>query len=398
VSLLLDALKRAEQEKLTRQVDRPAAGERPAAPAIAAAANAPNAATGLELQPLASAPASPRGDAPPGAQAAQAVFRAKMPVQPQRNRSALWAAVAAIVVVLIAAGAYVWYSIRTLPLPRPAAMARVRAEPIAPSPDLTALPARQPPAGSAPVLPPMPVATVDPLPTQPKAAAAAPGPQAPASAPSPVDELLKEPALATQAPVKLARTEVKPRVPPQVEEGYEALLAGDLATAHARYAAGVEADPTNVDALLGLATVDARSGDIPAAAGAYRRALALDPQNATALAGLAALASDARPDALEFQLRSDLALHPDSAALQLTLGNVYAAQGRWADAQAAYFEAHRLQPENADIAYNLAVSLDHLGQRRPAADFYRRALASRRGATSQFDAAAAARRLEELGR
>jgi len=80
VSLLLDALKRAEQEKLTRQVDRPAAGERPAAPAIAAAANAPNAATGLELQPLASAPASPRGDAAPGAQAAQAVFRAKMQI------------------------------------------------------------------------------------------------------------------------------------------------------------------------------------------------------------------------------------------------------------------------------------------------------------------------------
>jgi tetratricopeptide (TPR) repeat protein len=397
MSLLLDALKRAEQEKLTRQTDRPAAAtERPAAP-LASAAPAANSAS-LELQPLASAPL-PRTDAAAGAQAAQTVFKAKMPAPPPRNRSALLAAVAAIVVVLIAAGAFVWYSIRSLPLPRPAAMARVRPAPIAPAPDLAALHPEPMPAAPpvGPIVPAAPVAAADPLLGGPKPAPAAPSPAA-ATPPSPADELLKQPTLSAQGPVKLARTEQKPRVPPQVEEGYEALLAGDLTTARARYAAGLEADPANVDALLGLATVAARSGDLPAAAGAYRRALALDPQNATALAGLASLASDARPEALESQLRADLALHPESAALQLTLGNLYASQGRWADAQAAYFEAHRLQPENADIAYNLAVSLDHLGQRRPAADFYRRALESRRGASSQFDAAAAARRLEELGR
>jgi Tfp pilus assembly protein PilF len=209
---------------------------------------------------------------------------------------------------------------------------------------------------------------------------------------------LKQPQPAAP-PVQLARTEdPKPRVAPEVDAGYRALLQGDLATARRHYEAAVESDPTDVDAELGLATVQARSGNIPAAAAAYRRALALDPRNATALAGLAALSDRAPPEALENALNGDIAQHPDSAALQLTLGNLYASQRRWPEAQAAYFEAERLQPENADVAYNLAVCLDHLGQRRAAADFYRRALGLRSHEGAQFDAAAASRRLVELTR
>ena len=51
---------------------------------------------------------------------------------------------------------------------------------------------------------------------------------------------------------------------------------------------------------------------------------------------------------------------------------------------------------SGDIAYNLAVSLDHLGQSRVAAGFYRRALEAARGRTAQFDPAAAARRIAEI--
>ena len=44
-----------------------------------------------------------------------------------------------------------------------------------------------------------------------------------------------------------------------------------------------------------------------------------------------------------------------SAYLYFTLGNIYADQNRWPDAQQAYFQAHHLQPDNPDYAYNLAV-------------------------------------------
>ncbi|HSN22023.1 MAG TPA: hypothetical protein VLS49_15175 [Usitatibacter sp.] len=80
MSLLLDALKRAEQEKLTRQADRPAAPE----PAVRAAA----AASVLELQPIGgtqAAQAAQRADA----QAAQNVFKAKAAAQAPRHRRIL---------------------------------------------------------------------------------------------------------------------------------------------------------------------------------------------------------------------------------------------------------------------------------------------------------------------
>ncbi len=118
----------------------------------------------------------------------------------------------------------------------------------------------------------------------------------------------------------------------------------------------------------------------------------------TALAGLASLADYSRPEGLESQLRSDVARYPQSAALRFTLGNLYASQSRWQDAQAEYFEAYRNEPASADISYNLAVALDHLGQSRLAADFYHRALEAARGQATQFDPAPVARRLAELGR
>jgi tetratricopeptide (TPR) repeat protein len=390
VSLLLDALKRAEQEKLTRQSDRPGEAAPRSAPATAAPAPV------LELQPMPGAgpSAAPRSDA----QTAQTVFKAKAPQPSGLNRRILVIAGVVIALVVAAASFYLWHSLRSL-APRAPALA-ARPLPITPRPAPEAA-ARKP----APAPLPAPVAA-------PAAAAASSAPEAkparnarpdaPASATPPeaeLDALLAKPQPPRQPPVELTRDEApKPSIPPDVEQGYRALVAGDLDSARRHYAAAVDADPASLDAELGLATVEARAGHIPAAAGAYRRALELDPGNATALAGLAALADDSRPEALENALRADIARHPDSAALELTLGNLYAAHGRWAEAQAAYFEAQRLQPENADVAYNLAVSLDHLGQKRAAADFYRRALEARRTRGAQFDAAAASRRLAELAR
>jgi Tfp pilus assembly protein PilF len=186
------------------------------------------------------------------------------------------------------------------------------------------------------------------------------------------------------------------RVPVEIASGYEALRRGDAAAARHGYEAALAADATDVDAHLGLATLDARAGNRAAATEHYRRALGLDPRNTTALAGLAALADASRPEALELQLRAEIDRHPESAALQFTLGNLFAAQARWSEAQAAYFEAHRLDPGSADIAHNLAVSLDHLGQARLAAQFYARALDNSRGRSALFDPAAVARRLAEL--
>lgn len=64
-------------------------------------------------------------------------------------------------------------------------------------------------------------------------------------------------------------------------------------------------------------------------------------------------------------------MQPDStAALLVALGNLFAREERWADAQEAYFRAHTVDSGNADIIVNLAVSLDHLHRSNWPRQFY----------------------------
>lgn len=404
MSLLLDALKRAEQEKLARD---PEAAPRAAAPAPRAVPAV--AAPSLELQPIGgsaagNAPARPESPA----HAAQNVFQAKAAgTAPEaRSRGMVWATVGAIVVVLIAASAYVWYSVSALtpqsqPVPRP------RPAPVAAPASAEPLPATASPLGGGfiPLAPAPRSALPEPerapapgVPSAPRTASLAVA-AAPVSSPAQLAEALRRDAaeVTAPAPLRLDRSPDEPRrVPPQVANAYESLRQGDLAAARRGYEAALAADPANIDAHLGLATIAARSAGRASAASHYRRALDLDPRNATALAGLAALADLSRPEALEAQLRADLERDPQAGALHFTLGNLYASQARWHEAQAAYFEAHRIEPAAADVAFNLAVSLDHLGQASAAASFYRRALDNAHGQATQFDPAVAARRLAEL--
>ena len=125
--------------------------------------------------------------------------------------------------------------------------------------------------------------------------------------------------------------------------------------------------------------------------------LQIDPRDAHAQAGLLSLRS-ARLDPLasESRVKSMLAQEPGSHVLNFALGNQLAQQGRWPEAQQEYFKAYAGDPENADFAYNLAVSLDHLRQTRLAREYYLRAavLAEKRGAS--FDPAAARLRAGQL--
>jgi tetratricopeptide (TPR) repeat protein len=390
LSLLLDALKRAEQEKLAR-------GDRPDLQIVGSGEVQPSArheraeAAGaeLELHPLTPPPAAAAAAASAtrektAAQAAQAVFQAKVdPGREKPRRTLIVAALAIIILAILAAGGYVWYVMKSLtppPLPpRPAPM------------PITAAPPAATPAAPAPAAPePVTVAAAPAAPPQ-----AAP---APPSRDQIAADLLRDAQAASEPPpLRLDRSQETPSVPTDISAGYDALRRGDYDAARRSYQAAITADSASVDANLGLATAEARAGNVSAASLFYRKALELDPRNATALAGLAALADASRPGAVEARLREDVMRSPQSPALHLALGNVYAAQKRWSEAQGEYFEAHRLDPANPDIAFNLAVSLDNLGRGALAAQFYRRALDSARAQPAQFDPAAVNRRLAEMG-
>jgi len=196
-----------------------------------------------------------------------------------------------------------------------------------------------------------------------------------------------------------AAVRVEPQVNPKVEAGYAAYLAGDTVGARKEYQQGLADDPGNRDALLGLAALDVRAGRYELAEAAYVRLLQANPRDSAAHAGLMALrAGRIDPLVAESRLKSLLLADAGAHPLNFALGNLLAQQGRWAEAQQEFFKAVNAEPDNADYAYNLAVSLDQLHQPRLARNYYQRAVSigEKRGAS--FDLAAARARLAQLAK
>lgn len=180
-----------------------------------------------------------------------------------------------------------------------------------------------------------------------------------------------------------------------LERAYAAFLAGDGASAAQAYRSALGHEPGNRDAHLGLAAVAARAGRWDEAAGHYARILAFHPADTVARAALITI--DEQDSARgESRLKTLLRGDPQAAHLHFNLGNLYAAQSRWPEAQQSYFNAHRFDRGNADYAYNLAVSLDHLSQPESALDLYREALALSRSRPASFEAATVRQRIRDL--
>jgi tetratricopeptide (TPR) repeat protein len=177
----------------------------------------------------------------------------------------------------------------------------------------------------------------------------------------------------TRDTIKVTGGTTGPTINPLLSSAYAALNTGNFETSQRLYNQLLRSEPTSIDAMLGLAAIATQQGDSDQAARNYMSVLELDPRNSIAQTGLISMGGRADPLAAESRLKTLIGRDP-SAYLYFTLGNLYADQGRWPDAQQAYFQAHHLQPDNPDYAYNLAVGLEHVGQARLALNFYRRAL------------------------
>ena len=188
----------------------------------------------------------------------------------------------------------------------------------------------------------------------------------------------------------------QPRVNPLLAEAYAALERGQLEAAQRLYNQALRAEPNSVDALLGLAAIAQAENRAEDAQRHFMAVLEVDPRNALAQSGLINQSVRADPAAAETRLKQLIAREP-SAPLHFSLGNLYADQGLWPQAQQAYFQAHAMDARNPDYAYNLAVGLEHLGQPKLAMDFYRKAvaLAVGRGVVN-FDTARAEERIARL--
>ena len=206
---------------------------------------------------------------------------------------------------------------------------------------------------------------------------------------------------ADSRPVPGAGIEIRKRIRPDyvtasLERAYDALLAGDGASAAEAYRVVLAHEPGNRDAYLGLAAVAARAGRWDEATGYYAQVLAFHPADTIARAALIANDDEDDPARDESRLKALLRNEPQAAHLHFSLGNVYAVQSRWSEARQSYSTAHHFDRGNPDYAYNLAVSLDHLSRHERALGLYREVLVLSRSRPASFEVAAVRQRIRDL--
>ena len=198
------------------------------------------------------------------------------------------------------------------------------------------------------------------------------------------------------AEIRVARAVQPARIAPAVETAYQSFTNGDLPNAQKQYESALRQEPTSRDALLGLATLHTRQNQGAQAASYYLRMLELDPNDSTAVAGLVSMRSGDAAQS-EGRLKAILATNPEAGPALFALGNLYAQQNRWSDAQQTFFRAYSASPDNPDYAYNLAIGLDRLNQGRLALTYYQRALVLSQDKAAAFDRNALRLRMHELG-
>jgi len=297
------------------------------------------------------------------------------------NRMAILGVAGAVIAALCAAAVYYWQSTQNN------VTALTPGRPVAVQPAVQ--PAVQAQQSVAPDLNP-------PTPGQPK--------QSVRAAPVPfrhptIRSVLSTPATAGASPsgepIQIQRNHAASQVNANLSKAYQLFMSGDTKAARPLYEAVLHEEHNNRDALLGLAAIALRQHQNEQAAALYSRLLDLDPSDPDAIAGLTSLGKgDA--DSSESQLKKVLAHNQQFGPALFELGNVYAQQSRWAEAQDAYFRAFASTPGNASYAFNLAISLDRLGQAKLALDYYQKAVGLGNAAPGSFNPEPARLRAAQL--
>lgn len=181
-----------------------------------------------------------------------------------------------------------------------------------------------------------------------------------------------------------------------VNDAYASYQKGDYADAKAKYEKVLKEFPDSRDGLLGLGAIAMREGDWQHGFEVYSRLLTIDPTNSIAKAALINLVGNSGQADRESAIKLMLNENPESSYLYFSLGNVYASQLRWAEAQQAYFDAYRYDSTNPNYALNLAIALDRMGQRETALDYYNTALKLASGKQVGFDEAQVTSRIEKI--
>lgn len=223
-------------------------------------------------------------------------------------------------------------------------------------------------------------------------------PNSPPVSPKTPDNVVATMQLSQNKDIQIKHSTLKPRMHQNLTQAYAAFQRGENKTALSAYQTVLQQEPRNRDALLGLAAIAVRQQRYPQATRYYQDVLKYYPQDPVAQTNLLSISKQLGGEDREIQLQNLARTAQQPAYIYFQLGVVYAQQNRWNDAQQAFFEASRIDSQNADYSYNLAVSLEHLHQPQVAITYYQRAvqLQQKQGKFHSFEPNVVQRRIAAL--
>jgi len=147
---------------------------------------------------------------------------------------------------------------------------------------------------------------------------------------------------------------------------------GNYVQSAEHYQQALTLDPSSRDANLGVAGMAVINGRQDHAIDIYRQLLTVKPNDPVVVAALLQLATDT--NGIDQEVLSHIDQLPStSAAVYAAVAIYYSAKRRWSEAIPFYVKSDAVMP-SADVLYNLAVCLEHLGRHKEAVLRYSQAL------------------------
>src|SRR5258706_9191609 len=172
--------------------------------------------------------------------------------------------------------------------------------------------------------------------------------------------------LLSLAALCVACTGTAPLAPKAVDlnrAGSDALAAGDLETAEARFALALEYHPRFVEALTNLGLVEMQRGNLSHARLQFERARRINPDLAQPHDALCVLAERGRrPDVAAEHYRDALKVNPGFGPSRANLGRILFAAGRYHEAREQFLRLVEVDPGQLAGRTGLAETLLQLGR------------------------------------
>ncbi|MFZ4541181.1 MAG: tetratricopeptide repeat protein [Rickettsiales bacterium] len=157
----------------------------------------------------------------------------------------------------------------------------------------------------------------------------------------------------------------------ELNRAYDALMAGDTATAVATYKNILTSEPNNEDALFGAAATYHRMGNIAEARPFYGQLLKVNPNHREGLNNFLALIGDEAPQEALAELERLEQRNPEFSPIPAQQAILFGKLGYNDQARDKMLRAIELAPDNLTYRYNLAIMLDRQGNYADAGALYR---------------------------